>query len=107
MLSCAWDELTDGPDLPDGPALTVRVLVGEIDLLELTAALTERTAALDRAYREREDAILRYAPMAFFGRACRIGSCAGAPVRCACTLQIAAAQDAADCGRGAAAPARR
>ena len=59
MLSCAWDARTEGPDLPDGPALTVLVSAGEIDLLELTAALTERTAALDRAYREREDAILR------------------------------------------------
>ena len=34
--------------------------LAEHEVLELTAALTERTAALDRAYREREDAVLRY-----------------------------------------------
>jgi hypothetical protein len=32
---------------------------GELALLELTATLTERTATLDQAYREREDAVLR------------------------------------------------
>jgi len=40
-------------------ALADLVTMVHAEVLELTAALTERTAALDRAYREREDAVLR------------------------------------------------